>query len=164
MTYYIVIHTKFDHRMHYLCGKPFYMCPSNVIQLQPGQEIPYNSAELYVFFCVIVRNWLKELEWYLCTEMCGIVRKSAEKFYSQKCTEMCGNQIWLRYGLTLISAEFPYRNKLISMPKFFRQKFPSVSLISAKFPCRNKLISMLKLFSAEYSLSFPHFRRISIQK
>ena len=74
-------------------------------------------------------------------------------------------------SLSLISAEFPYRNKLISMPKFFSAEFPQflsfllnlhteinsfpclsfcrmISLISGEFTYRNKLISM-HLFSAE---------------
>ena len=86
------------------------MCPrpSNVIQLQPGQEISLEFRRtVRKFFCGILRNSLKELERYfytfasiqkynslrkcaelygnrwekhLCTEeMCGIVRKSVKK-------------------------------------------------------------------------------------
>ena len=59
-------------------------------------------------------------------------------------------------SVSLISAEFPYRNKLMFMPMFFPQNLPSIFLISAEFPYRNKLISMLKSFPQIF-LQFPSF-------
>ena len=55
-------------------------------------------------------------------------------------------------SVSLFSAEYTvtYRNKLISMLKFFPHSFPSVSLIFGEIPYRNKLISM-HLFSPQNS-------------
>ena len=106
---------------------PIYMWPSNVIQLQPGQEIsvefcrtvrksflqnsvefpkrigtifPYISTEFP--HISTERKFFMEMYGnqrgkHLCTEMCGIVRKSVKK--NSVLPEMCGNQIWLRSGL-----------------------------------------------------------------
>ena len=95
-----MFHTKFDHKMHYLWGNIFYVCPICDLQMSSNfsqaKKCPYNSAELYAnLFYGILRNSLKELEWYFRTfpqnfrtfpqKNGKIVWKSAEK------TTLCGN-------------------------------------------------------------------------
>ena len=133
MTYYIAFHTKFDHKMHYLWSKMYYMCPiymwpSNVIQLQPGQEIsvefrrterkyflqnsvefpkrigmifPYISTEFPHISTETVNFYGNVRKSEGKASLYGNVRNSTEigEKNNSELPEMCGNQIWLRSGL-----------------------------------------------------------------